>query len=97
MKDLSIPIPALAEGGQADVHVTIDGKKIEYYFKIEAFPWDRNDELHEQHADELQKSLARITRLKNVINNYSKEWELIQILNPSENAKFMQVLYRKKQ
>jgi hypothetical protein len=97
MKDLSIPIPALMEGEQAEVHVTIGGKKIEYHFRVEAFPWDRNDELHEQHADELEKSLARITRLKNAINGYNKEWELIQIFNPSENAKFIQVLYRKKQ
>jgi hypothetical protein len=97
MKDLSIPIPALSEGEQAEVHVTIGGKKIEYHFRVEAFPWDRIDGLHEKHADELEKSLARITRLKNAINSYDKEWELIQIFNPSENAKFIQVLYRKKQ
>jgi len=46
--------------------------------------------------DDVSASLARIYRLKRSIESYDKDWELIQIFTPSENAQHIQVLYRKK-
>jgi hypothetical protein len=97
MTDLCIPIPKLEEGSQAEVHVFIGEKKLEYHFRVESFPWDCDDDLLSIDADELELSLARISRLKQSIKGYDNNWELIQIFNPAENAKFIQVLYRKKQ
>jgi len=46
--------------------------------------------------DNISRSLARIHRLKKAIESYNPEWELIQIYNPNENARFIQVLYRRR-
>lgn len=96
MKELCIPVPAMSDGKQANVYVVIDNETIGYHFRIESFPWDCNDDLKKDIHDEIDKSLARITRLKKAITNYDKDWELIQIFNPSANAKSIQVLYRKR-
>jgi hypothetical protein len=95
MKDLTIPVPNLTEEEIAEVFVRVGEKKTSYDFRIESFPWDIEDELQEE-DDELTRSLARITRLKNAIKNYDPDWELIQIYTPSENAQHIQVLYRKR-
>jgi hypothetical protein len=96
MKDLSIPIPPINANEKAEVVVTVGGKKLEYHFRIESFPWDTTDELSLVAMNEVEKSLARITRLKQSIEGYDADWELIQIFNPAENAKYIQVLYRKR-
>ena len=46
--------------------------------------------------DDVSASLARIYRLKRSIESYDKNWELIQIFTPNENAQHIQVLYRKR-
>ena len=94
MKDLCVPIPNFGENEMAEIELRVGDQKIEYQFKVESFAWEVEDELtHED--DDVANSLARITRLKSAINNYSKDWELIQIFTPSENATHIQVLYRK--
>ncbi len=95
MRELCIPIPGFNADQTAEIKLKIGKEEISYDFRVISFPWDIEDELSIE-EDELSKSLARITRLKTAINEYSKEWELIQIFNPTENASFIQVLYRKK-
>ncbi len=95
MKDLCIPVPGFGEEQVAELHLKIGDRKFSYDFRVESFPWDHDDELNGD-GDELTISLARITRLKNAINNYDPAWELIQIFTPAENAKYIQVLFRKK-
>jgi len=95
MRELCIPIPGFDSDQSAEIKLKIGKEEISYDFKVVSFPWDIEDELSVG-EDELSKSLARITRLKNAINDYSQEWELIQIFNPAEDASFIQVLYRKK-
>ena len=95
MRELCIPIPGFNSDQSAEIKLKIGKEEISYDFKVVSFPWDIEDELSIG-EDELSKSLARITRLKTAINNYSQEWELIQIFNPAEDASFIQVLYRKK-
>lgn len=77
------------------VLLKVGKQNINYQFRVESFLWDTDDDLN--HADShVHNSLARITRLKTAIEGYDKSWELIQIFTPSENSKFIQVLYRKR-
>ena len=94
MKDLCVPIPDFREDQIADVEITTGGKKFKYNFRVESFPWDVEDELSVA-DDNISRSLARIARLKQSIESYDSGWQLIQIFNPSENSKHIQVLYRR--
>ena len=94
MKDLCVPIPNFGEDEMAEIELRVGDQKIEYNFKVESFPWDVEDELTHK-DDDVANSLARIARLKTAIKNYDREWELIQIFTPSENATHIQVLYRR--
>ena len=96
LKDVCIPIPGFGEEEVAELHLKIGDRKISYDFRVESFPWDVEDKLNNGDDDDVSKSLARIERLRNSINRYDKSWELIQIFNPPENAKYIQVLFRKK-
>ncbi len=95
MKDLSIPVPGLQDNDNAEIILRIGGKEIQYNFRVVSFPWD---DLNDSSVfnDNLSRSLARIYRLKEAIESYDKNWELIQIFNPSEKADYIQVLYRKR-
>jgi len=96
MKDLCISVPYLKEDQIAEVELTFGTRKIQYSFRVESFPWEVEDDLSNPSDDAITRSLKRITRLKNAIKSYDKDWEVIQIFNPSENASNIQVLYRKK-
>lgn len=95
MKEICIPIPYLKDSDIAEVEVVVAGKKIKYDFRVEAFPWETGNEFSSI-VDPLERSLARIYKLKSAIEGYSQEWELIQIFNPGEHADHIHVLYRKK-
>ena len=95
MKDLCVPIPNFGEEEIAHIELRVGDKKIQYSFRVESFPWDVVDELNTM-DDEITNSLARIHRLKKSIESYDPKWELIQIFTPNDNAKFIQVLYRRK-
>ncbi len=95
MKDLSIPVPGFKDYDNAEIILKIGGKEIQYNFRIVSFPWE-DDKDEENFTDHLSRSLARIYRLREAIENYDKKWELIQIFNPSENSNYIQVLYRKR-
>jgi len=95
MKEICIPIPYLNEQELAEVEVTMAGQKLQYNFRVESFSWEVSNEFASL-SDPLEKSLARIYKLKGAIENYDKDWELIQIFNPDANADHIHVLYRKK-
>jgi hypothetical protein len=82
MTDICIPILHIGDQQIADVSVTIGGVEKKHNFRVEAFSWDN------KHED-------RIRTLKNNIENYDQDWELVQIYNPSAKAKFIHVLFRK--
>lgn len=95
MKDLCVPIPHFGEDEIADIDLRVGDQKISYSFRVESFPWEVEDELSIA-DDDVSASLARIYRLKRAIEGYDKDWELIQIYTPLENARYIQVLYRKR-
>lgn len=95
MKDLCVPIPNFGEEQFAEIELKVGEKHIRYNYRVVSFPWDVESDRRD-HTDDVSLSLARIHRLKESINGYDKDWELIQIFNPSENASHIQVLYRMK-
>lgn len=95
MKDLCVPIPHFGEDEIADIELQVGEEKISYSFRVESFPWEVEDELSIA-DDDVSASLARIYRLKRAIEGYDKNWELIQIFTPNDNARYIQVLYRKR-
>jgi hypothetical protein len=95
MKDLCVPIPHFGEDEIADIDLRVGDQKISYSFRVESFPWEVEDELSVAN-DDVSASLARIYRLKRAIEGYDRDWELIQIYTPNENARYIQVLYRKR-
>ena len=96
MKELCVPIMHFGEDESAEILLKVGGNEVQYNFRVVSFDWDIEDEFSNG-ADELSKSLARITRLKKSIKNYDSAWELIQIYTPLDDAKYIQVLYRKKE
>ena len=93
MKDITIPFPNFLEEQIAEVEVKINGKKRHYNFRVESFPW----EVTSNDIDKTEVISSKIINLRKEIENYSNDWELIQIFNPSEKAKNIQVLFRQKQ
>ena len=96
LRELCVPLPQFSEEDMAEIILKIGREEFNYYFRVESFPWDVDDDLSAGGEDNLTRSLARITRLKSAIENYDRDWELIQIFTPLENSRFIQVLYRKK-
>ncbi|MEA1898801.1 MAG: hypothetical protein U9N53_14165 [Bacteroidota bacterium] len=95
MKELCIPIMQFGEDQSAEISLKVGEKRMQFEFRVASFPWEIEDDLSNG-DDQISKSLARISRLKNAIGNYDTEWELMQIYTPIEDARFIQVLYRKK-
>jgi hypothetical protein len=95
MKDLCVPVSHLGDNEIAEILLTIGDRKTTFNFRVESFPWEVQDEMS-RFDDPISLSLARIERLKNAIKSYDPEWELIQIFTPSENSRYIQVLYRKR-
>jgi len=96
MREISVPIPISDEGEVAEVEVRLKGKKIKIEYRLENLPWDVSEELLGETADGNTERLMKILKLKKAIADYDEQWELIQIFTPSEKAKTIQVLYRKK-
>lgn len=96
MKEICIPISNLGDDEIADVTVTIGGKKMNYSFRVESFPWSVNSEQTIAEDDTLHATLDQINQLRSSLDNYDKGWELIQIFTPRAGASHIQVLYRKK-
>jgi hypothetical protein len=96
MNELCVPVPKITEDDVAEVTVSIKDQKIKYEFRIESFPWETEETLADT-KDPLAISLGKIYKLKQTIESYDKNWELIQIFNPTEGSDHVHVLYRKKQ
>lgn len=88
MKDVNIPLPEFLDQQIAEIEVKINGKKRLFNFRVESFQWEPDKESWS--VDQ------KINRLRELIDNYSKNWELIQIFKPKEDSKYVQVLYRQR-
>lgn len=95
MREICIPLFGFEENDEAEVIVKLGEKRLQYDFRVVSFKWEVDD-VYSNGKDEISKSLAIIARLKSSIKEYDKNWELIQIFNPLDDAKYIQVLYRKR-
>jgi len=84
MHDICVPIPHFTENEIAEVEVRIGEKKSSFNFRIESFSW------------ETTTIERKISQLKNDIESYDKNWELVQIFTPAQDSKFIHVLFRQR-
>jgi hypothetical protein len=95
MNDICIPIPRLQEQQAAEMELRVAGQRILFHFRIEVFPWEAAPEPEDEQPSVLETE-QKIRQLKNRIENYDKDWELVQIYSPRPTAKFIQVLFRQR-
>lgn len=85
MNDICVPLPRLESAKTADVQVKIaNGVLRSFNYRVESFEWTPDPEFGED----------RIEKLKSHIQNYDRNWELIQIYNPGPKDRFIHVLFR---
>jgi hypothetical protein len=89
MKGICLPWPEIPEDERAVVEVKLSGSNRLCRFRIE--PLLINDLGGKQNNTDL-----RINKLRNWIQNYDKQWELIQIFNTNEGSEYVHILYREK-
>ncbi len=93
MKEICIPLPDFLDQQIANVEVTINGEKRTYNFRVESFPWELENDVA---FDEQQRLERRISRLTQNIENYDKNWRLVQIFKPGTGSKHIQVLFKQR-
>ncbi len=86
MREISLPIPQNLDEETAEITVSTSKNNHKFHFRIEAFDWGEKD---------VEQSM-KIENLRQAIVDYDENFELIQIYTPAQDAKFIQVLFRKK-
>jgi len=89
MNEIWLPCPGIPEDERAVVEVKMSGTNCVCRYRIE--PLLINDLHLKQNNSDL-----RINKLRNLIKNYDKHWELIQIFNTNEGSDYVHILYREK-
>jgi len=95
MREICVPIPIGIDAELAEVEVKIGNKNIRIQYRLESFPWEVKDQ-EQDGEDDITDNLMKIYQLKKTIADYDKDWELIQIFTPADNARHIQILFRKK-
>jgi len=95
MREICLPIPIGIDAELAEVEVKIGNKNISIQYRLESFPWEV-EEQELENKDGITDNLLKIYQLKKSIANYDKDWELIQIFTPADNARYIQILFRKR-
>ena len=96
MREICVPIPFTDDNQVAEVEVKFEDKKITLAYRLESFLWDVSDDPEFNPEDDISEKLMKIFKLKKAIEEYDKNWELIQIFTPAEKSKYIQVLFRQK-
>jgi len=81
MKEIVILVPEVDVDQNVEIDVRINGRKKTLKYRIELLRWegDQSDE--------------RVTTLRKKINDYDKDWELVEIGAPSESE--IPIVFRK--
>lgn len=82
MKEIRVVIPDIDVEQNVEIEVRINGRKRTLRYRVELLSWEGD------------KSEDRVTVLKHKINEYDKDWELVEIGAPSE--KEIPIMFRKK-
>ncbi len=81
MREIVILIPDVDKEQNVEIDVRINGRKKTMKYRVELLRWEGNDMEN------------RVTTLKHTIDDYDKDWELVEIGAPSE--KEIPIVFRK--
>jgi hypothetical protein len=92
MRDICLPLREVENDQPVEVIVNVAGESRKYNFKVETFDWSITDaELADHPYDPYT---LRIQKLREAIEKYDKNWEVIQIFDPGKHSNFVQALFR---
>ena len=74
MPNVSVQLPMIEADQSIEITVTINGKQQRFNYRIEIFPWS-----------ECREVVNKADCLRQVIKNYDRHWQLIQIGEATEN------------
>jgi len=74
MPNVSIQLPMIEADQSIEITVKVNGKQKRYNYRIEIFPWS-----------ECREAIDRADCLRQVIENYDQQWQLIQIGEATKN------------
>lgn len=82
MREIVIVIPEIDIEQNVEIDVRVNGRKKTLKYRVELLRWegDQTDD--------------RVTVLKHKINDYDKDWDLVEIGAPGEND--IPIMFRKK-
>lgn len=83
MAGITIQLPPLDAEHTIEIEVKVNGKKRAYLYRVEIMDWDDCEDPPE----------IRVECLKRMISDYGKDWQLVQIGNPTETN--IPVMFRK--
>ena len=73
MPSINIQLPTIEADQSIEIEVKINDQKKKYHYRVEIFPWEQCPQPDE-----------RVDCLKNIIDNYDHQWQLIQIGDSTE-------------
>lgn len=82
MREIVIVIPDIDVEQNVEIDVRINGRKKTLKYRVELLSWEGND------------AGNRVTVLKHKIEDYDKNWELVEIGAPGENE--IPIMFRQK-
>lgn len=94
MKDLCIPIPHYDSNIEINILVTVGNEDKHIEYKVGVFPWEEEEDEKKTSKNNMAR---KISSLKKGLETFDNNWELVQLLTPSKDAKYIQVLFRKRQ
>jgi len=92
MRDICIPLKDVENNKPVEVIVNVAGEMRKYNFRVETFDWSISDKESSEYQFDIYT--LRIQKLREAIESYDKNWEVIQIFDPGKDSDFVQVLFR---
>jgi len=94
MREICIPVPYFGEDQIADVTLTTGGKKGNYSYMVESFPWSiDNGNTKSKPAGEFDHATPeQIATLRKFLRECDKRWVIVQIFSPRMESSHIQVL-----
>ncbi len=84
MREVVLSIPTLEAEQNLEIDVRINGKKKTMKYRVEIVHWQGSEPTSEE----------KVTVIRHAINDYDKDWELIQIGAPDKDK--IPLMFRKK-
>jgi len=85
MKEVVLSIPTLEAEQNIEIDVRINGRKKTVTYRVEIVHWEGSEPTSEE----------KVTVIRHAIDEYDKDWELIQIGSPEQDK--IPLMFRKKQ